>query len=70
MQIVLGRGSIDKPLTFNIGLLQLIFHTSVFTYACKGVFNPNIPMFPPNSAKGLHFSAFHLISTYIKYVRM
>ena len=22
---------IDKPLTFNIGLLQLIFHTSVFT---------------------------------------
>ena len=31
MQIVLERGSIDKPLTFNIGLLQLIFHTSVFT---------------------------------------
>ena len=24
-------GFIDKPLTFNIGLLQLIFHTSVFT---------------------------------------
>ena len=32
MQIVLERGFIDKPLTFNIGLLQLIFHTSVFTY--------------------------------------
>ena len=31
MQIVLERGFIDKPLTFNIGLLQLIFHTSVFT---------------------------------------
>ena len=27
MQIVLERGFIDKPLTFNIGLLQLIFHT-------------------------------------------
>ena len=31
MQIVQERGFIDKPLTFNIGLLQLIFHTSVFT---------------------------------------
>ena len=31
MQIVLERGFIDNPLTFNIGLLQLIFHTSVFT---------------------------------------
>ena len=31
MQIVLERGSIDKPLTFSIGLLQFIFHTSVFT---------------------------------------
>ena len=29
------------------------------TYACKGVFNSNIPIFPPNSAEGLHFSAFH-----------
>ena len=26
----------------------------------QGVFNPNIPIFPPNSAEGLHFSAFHL----------
>ena len=26
MQIVLERGSIDKPLTFNIGLIQHIFH--------------------------------------------
>ena len=24
-----------------------------------GIFNPNIPIFPPNSAEGLHFSAFH-----------
>ena len=29
---ILERGSIDKPLTFNVCLLQLIFHTSVFTY--------------------------------------
>ena len=29
MPIVLQRGSIDKPLTFNIGLLQLIVQTSV-----------------------------------------
>ena len=27
----------------------------------KGVFKPNIPIFPPNSAEGLHFSAFHFI---------
>ena len=32
MQIILERDSIDKPLTFNLCLLQLIFHTSVFTY--------------------------------------
>ena len=56
----------DKPLTFNIGLLQLIFHIIIlvcspntYVYACKGVFNPNIPIFPPNSAEGLHFSAVH-----------
>ena len=65
IQIVLERGSIDKPLTFNIGLLQLIFHIIIMlvcspnTYAYKGVFNTNIPIFPPNSAEGLHFSAFH-----------
>ena len=53
MQIVLERGSIDTPSDFNIGLLQLIFHTTVFA----NVFNPNIL---PNSAEGLHFSAFHL----------
>ena len=29
MQIVLEQGSVDKPLTFHIGLLQLIFHTTV-----------------------------------------
>ena len=25
----------------------------------KGVFKLNIPIFPPNSGEGLHFSAFH-----------
>ena len=60
MQIVLEQGSIDKPLIFNIGLLQLIFILvcSPNAYACKGVFNPNIPIFPPNAAEGLLFSAF------------
>ena len=32
MRIIIERDSIDKPLTFNVCLLQLIFHTSVFTY--------------------------------------
>ena len=31
MQPVLELGSIDKPLTFDVGLIQLSFHTSVFT---------------------------------------
>ena len=30
-------------------------------HECKGVFNPNIPIFASNSAEGLHFSAFHFI---------
>ena len=29
-------------------------------YAGKGVFNPNIPTFPPNSAEGLHLVFFIL----------
>ena len=72
MQIVLERGyvwgSIHNPLNFNIGLLQLIFHTNVHLihiYACKGVFDPNITIFPPNFAEGLHFSAFHFILIYV-----
>ena len=63
MHIVLERNSIDNPLTFNIDLLQLIFilMCSHNTYACKGVFNPNIPIFLTKSAEGLHFSAFHCL---------
>ena len=36
------------------------------TYACKGVFNPNIPIFASNSAEGLHFSAFHFFCMYVR----
>ena len=56
MQIILERDSIDKPLTFNVWLLQLIFHTSLFTYYIfmQRCFQSS------NSAEGLHFSAFHL----------
>ena len=55
MQIVLERGSIDKY---------------YYTYACKSILNPNIPIFPPNSAEGLHFSAFHLIVIYASHIYM
>ena len=62
MQIVLKRGSIDKPLTFNNGLY--IYYNSFFILVCsfntyiymQGVFNPNILIYhPPNSAEGLLF---------------
>ena len=57
MQIILERDSIDKPLTFNVCLLQPIFHTSVFTYYIfmQRCFQSS------NSAEGLHFSAFHFV---------
>ena len=50
MQPVLERGSIDKPLTFDVGLIQLSFHTSLFTLIHA--------TFQSNCAKGLHYSAF------------
>ena len=51
MQTVLKQGSIDKPLTFDVGLIQLSFIPvcSLNTYAT----------FQSNCAEGLHFSAFH-----------
>ena len=63
MQIVLEQGSIDNPLNFNIGRYNSFFILVCLpnTYACKGVFNPNIPIFLPDSAEGLHFSAFHFL---------
>ena len=39
-------------------------------YACKGVFNPNISTFLPNSAEGLHFSAFHYIQYWCAQVQI
>ena len=60
MQLVLERGSIDKTLTFDVGLIQLSFHTPVCSpNTCKGVFSPNVTTFHSNCAEGLHFSAFH-----------
>ena len=57
MQLVLKRGSIDKPLTFDVVLIQLVFIPN----ACKGVFNANVAIFQSNCAEGLHFSDFHYI---------
>ena len=50
MQSVLERGSIDKPLTFDVGLIQLSFIP---------VCSPNTCNISVNCAEGLHFSAFH-----------
>ena len=51
MQTVLERGSIDKPLTFEVGLIQLSFIPvwSKFIHAT----------FQSNCLEGLHFCAFH-----------
>ena len=57
---MLERGSIDKPLTVDVGLIQLSFHTVCSPNACKCVFNPNVTIFQANFAEGLHFSDFHL----------
>ena len=59
MQFVLEGGSIDKPLTFDVGLIPVCSPN-----ACKGVFNPNVTIFLSNCANGLHFSAFHFIIHY------
>ena len=49
MQTVLEQGSIDKPLTFDVGLIQLSFIPVHLIHAT----------FQSNCAEGLHFSAFH-----------
>ena len=53
MQTVLEQGSIDKPLTFDVGLIQLqsdhLIHAT----------------FQSNCAEGLHFSAFHLYLLFV-----
>ena len=50
MQPVLEQGSIDNPLTFDVGLIQLSFIQSVHLIHVA---------FQSNCAEGLHFSAFH-----------
>ena len=50
MQPVLERGSIDNPLTFDVGLIQLSFIP---------VCSPKHATFQSNCAEGLHFSTFH-----------
>ena len=55
MQLVLEQGSIDSPLTFDVGL---IFIPVCSPNACKGVFNPNVIIFQSNCAEGLYFSAY------------
>ena len=52
MQPVLERGSIDIPLTFDGGLIQLSFIP---------VCSPNTSNISVKLCEGLHFSAFHLI---------
>ena len=61
MQFVLELGSIDKPLTFDVGLIQLSFIPVCSPNTCKGVFNPNVTIFLP---RVWHFSAFHYVFLY------
>ena len=54
MQTVLEQGSIDKPLTFDVGLIQLSFIP-----VCSLLIHAT---FQSNCAEGLeHFSAFHFV---------
>ena len=54
MYTVLGQGSIDKPLTFDVGLIQLSFIPVCLLNTC------NISV--KYCAEGLHFSTFHYSS--------
>ena len=49
---VLERGSIDNPLTFDVGLIQLSFIP---------VCSPNTCNISVKLREGLHFSAFHFL---------
>ena len=62
MQPVLGRGSIDEPMTFEVGLIidnkytciyYLWFDTSQLSYQCVHIIYAKT-----NCAEGLYFSAF------------
>ena len=52
MQPVMEGGSIDKPLTFDVGLIQLALYKSVHLIHATS---------HSNCAEGLHFSAFHYL---------
>ena len=52
MQTVLEQGSIDKPLAFDVGLIQLSFIP-----VCSHLIHAT---FQSNCAEGLHFSAFFI----------
>ena len=52
MQTVLEQGSIDKPLTFDVGLIQLSFIPVCSLNTC----NISVKL-----CEGLHFSAFHSV---------
>ena len=56
---ILEQISIDNPLTFNICLLQLIFHTSVFTKYIMYAKVFSIQIFPI-LPRVVHFGAFYL----------
>ena len=70
MQIVLEQGSIDKPLTLTLVCYNSLSHYSraalswaktiymYYKYIVLALLY--IPIFPPNSVEGLHFSTFHL----------
>ena len=53
MQTVLEQGSIDKPLTFDVGLIQLSFIQYQSVHLIHATFQSNC-------AEGLHFSAFFI----------
>ena len=63
MQLVLERGSIDKPLTFDVGLIFI-----PVSNAYKGVFNPNVTIFQSNCTEGLHFSAFRYFRRHLRII--
>ena len=63
---LINQGKLCCPSLLNVWYnSHFILVCSPNTCACKDVFNPNIPIFQPNCAKGSHFSAFHLMLWYI-----
>ena len=59
MQTVLEQGSIDKPLTFDVGLINSVSYQSDHLIHAT---------FQSNCAEGLHFSDLHFICSYISHI--